>query len=134
MHRSTLIRPLLVVTLVMSVGAANLLPTTGLFSDAQAAVASRLGELGRFRTIANDTALLVDKGELDQAKARIKDLETSWDEAEAGLKPRAAADWHVLDKAIDRALVALRGSSPNCSSCKQAMSELLAAFDKAAGK
>ncbi|MBN9602913.1 MAG: histidine kinase [Afipia felis] len=131
-------RPMAALILLATVLSAGVVPSIlGGFvgqTIAEAASPAKLGDLERFRKIVIDARALLDKGDIAETKARMKDLETAWDEAEAGLKPRAATEWHVVDKAIDRALTAIRASPPDITNCKNTLDELVHVMDRGGGK
>ena len=102
---------------------------TGAVNAAQpAAPTSKLGDLSQFRVITQDTRDLLDRGDQAGATARVTDLETAWDDAQAKLKPRDPATWTAIDGKIDTVLRELRSTSPNPASEKDALDALLAAL------
>jgi Repeat of Unknown Function (DUF347) len=91
---------------------------------------TRLGNLSSFAVIVTDVKAKVAKNDLAGAKARVKDLEVAWDDAEAGLKPRDSGKWHQLDDQIDAVLTALRASHPTQADCASTVATLATTLNK----
>lgn len=89
------------------------------------APAATLGDLSRFRLIAQDTLGLVRKANLPAAQSRITDLESAWDKAESRLKPMNPAQWTLVDSAIDKALKNVRSRQPDSQACSSALESLI---------
>ena len=79
----------------------------------------------KFRTITEDTLAKVQAGDQSGATARVKDLETAWDDDQAALQPLDDTGWTVLDGQIDDVLTALRAANPDLATEKQALTTLL---------
>jgi uncharacterized membrane-anchored protein len=82
-------------------------------------------EIEKFRTIVSDTVAKVRGGDQTGATARIKDLETAWDDDQATLQPMDKTAWRVLDGQIDSALKALRATRPDPTTETQTLTTLL---------
>lgn len=89
---------------------------------------SKLGDLSSFIKIEEDTLSLVNAGNLSAAASRIDDLEYTWDQAEASLKPKDPSKWTEIDKTLDNVFRQLRAVTPKAASCKSALESSLAAF------
>jgi uncharacterized membrane-anchored protein len=81
-------------------------------------------ETAKFRTITKDTLAKVQAGDQAGATARIKDLETAWDDDQATLQPLDDTGWTVLDGQIDTVLKALRANTPDPTTETQALTTL----------
>src|SRR4051812_20215949 len=82
-------------------------------------------EIAKFRAIAADTLAQVRAGNQSGATARIKDLETAWDDDQATLQPLDDTAWTVLDGQIDSILTAVRASNPDPATETQTLTALL---------
>ena len=103
-------------------------PVTTTLTPGQAAAKFPPVEMAKFRAIASDTLTKVQVGDQTAATARVKDLETAWDDDEATLRPLDETTWTVLDGRIDSVLKALRASTPDPGTEKQTLTALLTAL------
>jgi hypothetical protein len=115
--------------------AASVTATSGVHADSatnpqtKSPPAAGVGDLSPYEAIAADTLRIMDAGDLIAARKRITELETAWDQAEDTLKPRDPGKWKTVDKAIDRALAALRAGTPDPVACKKTLHDLIGMFD-----
>lgn len=92
------------------------------------AAANPLGDLSVMTAIATDVQAIAKTGDLEKAKARIKDLETAWDDAQPTLQPKDPEAWGRVDGAADDALSALRAGSPDPAEVETTLAALQVAL------
>lgn len=82
-------------------------------------------EVGKFRTITQDTLAKLKAGDQAGATRRVKDLETAWDDDQDTLQPMDGTAWNVLDGQIDTVLTSLRAKHPDAAAEQTALTTLL---------
>lgn len=105
-------------------GAAQPAVTANL-TPGQASATFPPADIATFRMITQDTLNKVRAGDQAGATARVTDLETAWDNAQATLKPMDEPAWTILDSKIDTVLTALRSTSPDQQTEQHALNTLL---------
>jgi uncharacterized membrane-anchored protein len=84
-----------------------------------------VSDVAEFRSITQDTLSRVQAGDQAGATARIKDLETSWDEKQSTLEAMDGSTWTALDEQIDDALHAVRAETPDVGTERSTLISLL---------
>ena len=86
-----------------------------MFLPGAAPEVAALGDLTGMMAIVGDVTAIAKTGDMVAAKARIADLETAWDDAEAAMRPMNPDAWGRVDEATDAALSALRAKVPDAA-------------------
>jgi uncharacterized membrane-anchored protein len=100
-------------------------PAAAALSPGQATAHFPTEETAKFRTIAQDTLAKVNADDQAGATARIKDLETAWDDDQSTLQPLDEHGWTTIDGQLDAVLKAVRASKPDPSTEAQTLTALL---------
>ncbi|KAA0077191.1 hypothetical protein CIW52_31890 [Mycolicibacterium sp. P9-64] len=85
-------------------------------------------DVATFTAITADTMTKLRAGDQTGATARIKDLETAWDDDQSKLQPMDDATWTGIDGRIDTVLTALRDPHPDAATERQVLDDLLTAL------
>ncbi|OYD67629.1 putative membrane-anchored protein [Rhodococcus sp. OK302] len=86
------------------------------------------GTVTELRTVVGDALAGVQAGSQSDAKSKVKELETTWDDNQSTLQPLDAAGWSALDARIDKVLSAVRAGNPDTSTETATLTALLAAL------
>jgi hypothetical protein len=76
-------------------------------------------------TLANATLAAVAADKKADMETKITELESAWDAQEKTLKPINQAQWTVIDKTLDKAIAALRGSKFDAKKGKDSLDSLV---------
>lgn len=95
--------------------------------------AQSLGDLSALKTIINDVDKIANTGDMVAAEKRITDFETAWDDAQSKLQALNGEAWGVVDGASDKALKALRATTPDAAKVAETLTALSAALDNPSG-
>lgn len=96
--------------------------------QAQAAQATKAfppADVAALRTVTQDALHRLQTGDQKGATARLKDLETTWDDDQSRLQPLDQQGWTLLDGQIDDVLTSARAAQPDAPTEQQAMTALL---------
>ncbi len=84
-----------------------------------------LGDLSSFTTIAQAILDSINKGDWAGANSHVNDLEYTWDNAQARLKPMNGTAWNHIDGQLDTVFREVRAVHPNAQTAAPALQSLI---------
>jgi uncharacterized membrane-anchored protein len=94
-------------------------------SSGTATSTSPLGDLSSFITVAQAINTAVNANDWSTANARVNDMESAWDNAQARLQPMNHTKWTQIDNDLDKVFREVRAVHPNQQTAQPALQKLL---------
>jgi len=94
-------------------------------AGATSASTNPLGDLSKFRTMAESSLKLAKAGDIPGAHVSLTAFETSWDNAADQLRPKSFNTWKSIDNQLDRALGKLSAKKPDQAGSEKAIEDLI---------
>ena len=113
-------------TLGITTGSAEENSSPPAASQSPSSTSALLREIAGFKSLADQIKIAFDEGRTVVTKAKIKELEASWEQAEPRLHLKYPNQSQILDQSLDRVIAVFSRSSPDPKQARSSLDQLIA--------
>jgi hypothetical protein len=113
-------------TLGITTGSAEENSSPPAVSQSPSSTSALVREIAGFKSLADQIKIAFAEGRTVVAKAKIKELEASWEQVEPRLHLKYPNQSQILDQSLDRVIVVFSRSSPDPKQASSSLDQLIA--------
>jgi hypothetical protein len=116
-------------TLAINTGSAEENPSPPPVPQSPSGAAALMRELAGFKSLTDQIRIAFAEGRTVVAKAKIEELEASWEQAEPRLHLKYPSQSQILDQTLDRVIAVFSRSRPDPKPARSSLDQLIAVMN-----